>query len=137
MEAIIREMLNAKGRPFASVKHEAKPIGGAAEQLSFVIDDGPKAKVKAVVFDGNQVYSDGKLAGKMKKIKPSGFWNLSWLGGKTTYTESKWLGEPPDPGDQKRLEDFYLNNGYVTARVGSAADQLHGREVGHRSRRSR
>jgi outer membrane protein insertion porin family len=119
VEAIIREMLNAKGRPFASVKHEAKPIGGAAEQLSFVIDDGPKAKVKEVVFDGNQVYSDGKLAGKMKKIKPSGFWNLSWLGGKTTYTESKWLGEPPDPGDQKRLEDFYLNNGYVTARVGS------------------
>jgi outer membrane protein insertion porin family len=118
VEAIIREMLNAKGRPFASVKHEAKPIGGAAEQLSFIIDDGPKAKIKAVVFDGNNVYSDGKLAGKMKKIKPSGFWNLSWLGGKTTYTEGKWLGEPPDPGDQKRIEDFYLNNGYVTARVG-------------------
>jgi outer membrane protein insertion porin family len=118
VEAIIREMLNAKGRPFATVKHEAKPIGGAAEQLSFTIDDGPKAKIKSVVFDGNHVYSDGKLAGKMKKIKPSGFWNLSWLGGKTTYTESKWLGEPPDPGDQKRLEDFYLNNGYVTARVG-------------------
>jgi outer membrane protein insertion porin family len=118
VEAIIREMLAAKGRPFATVKHEAKPIGGAAEQLSFTIDDGPKAKVKSVVFDGNHVYSDGKLAGKMKKIKPSGFWNLSWLGGKTTYTDSKWLGEPPDPGDQKRIEDFYLNNGYVTARVG-------------------
>jgi outer membrane protein insertion porin family len=118
VEAIIREMLNAKGRPFASVKHEAKPIGGAAEQLSFTIDDGPKAKVKKIEFDGNTVYSDGKLAGKMKKIKPSGFWNLSWLGGKSTYTESKWLGEPPDPGDQKRIEDFYLNHGYVTARVG-------------------
>ncbi len=118
VEAILREMLNAKGRPFATVKHEAKPIGGAAEQLSFTIDDGPKAKVKAVDFDGNTVYSDGKLSGKLKKIKPSGFWNLSWMGGKTTYTESKWLGEPPDPGDQKRIEDFYLNNGYVTARVG-------------------
>jgi outer membrane protein insertion porin family len=118
VEAIIREMLNAKGRPFANVKHEAKPIGGAAEQLSFTIDDGPKAKVKKIEFDGNTVYSDGKLAGKMKKIKPSGFWNLSWLGGKSTYTESKWLGEPPDPGDQKRIEDYYLNNGYVTARVG-------------------
>ncbi len=118
VEAIIREMLNAKGRPFASVKHEAKPIGGAAEQLSFTIDDGPKAKVQKIEFDGNTVYSDGKLASKMKKIKASGFWNLSWLGGKSTYTESKWLGEPPDPGDQKRIEDFYLNNGYVTARVG-------------------
>jgi len=118
VEAIVREMLNAKGRPFATVKHEAKPIGGAAEQLSFTIDDGPKAKVKKVEFDGNEVFSDGKLAGKMKKIKPSGFWNLSWLGGKTTYTEGKWMGEPPEPGDQKRLEDFYLNHGYVTARIG-------------------
>jgi outer membrane protein insertion porin family len=118
VEAIVREMLQAKGRPFATVKHEAKPIGGAAEQLSFTIDDGPKAKIKKIEFDGNGVYSDGKLAGKMKKLKPSGFWNLSWLGGKSTYTESKWLGEPPDPGDQKRIEDFYLNHGYVTARVG-------------------
>jgi outer membrane protein insertion porin family len=119
VEGIIREMLNAKGRPFATVKHEAKPIGGAAEQLSFTIDDGPKAKVKSVEFDGNQVFSDGTLRGKMKKIKPAGFWNWSWIGGKSTYTEEKWLGEAPDPGDQKRLEDFYLNHGYVTARIGS------------------
>jgi outer membrane protein insertion porin family len=119
VEAIVREMLNAKGRPFATVRHEAKPIGGAAEQLSFTIDDGPKAKVKEIVFDGNEVFSDGKLAGRMKKIKAAGFWNLSWLGGKSKYTESRWLGEPPDVGDQKRLEDFYLNHGYVTARIGA------------------
>ena len=71
------------------------------------------------MFDGNEVFSDGKLAGRMKKIKAAGFWNLSWLGGKSKYTESRWLGEAPDVGDQKRLEDFYLNHGYVTARVGA------------------
>jgi outer membrane protein insertion porin family len=119
VEAILRDMLNAKGRPFATVRHEAKPIGGSAEQLSFVIDDGPKAKVKEIVFEGNEAFSDGKLAGRLKKIKASGFWNLSWLGGKTKYTEAKWRGEPPDPGDQKRLEDFYLNHGYVTAQIGA------------------
>ncbi len=119
VEAIVREMLDARGRPFATVKHEAKPIGGAAEQLSFTIDDGPRAKVKEIVFDGNDVFSDGTLAGRMKKIKASGLWNLSWLGGKSSYTESRWLGEPPDVGDQKRLEDFYLDHGYVTARIGA------------------
>jgi outer membrane protein insertion porin family len=119
VEAIVKEMLAQKGRPFATVKHEAKNIGGAGQQLSFVIDEGPKAKVHAIVFDGNEVFSDGKLRGKMKKIKQPGFTNLSWLGGKTTYTEDKWLGGEEDPrGDRGRLEDFYLNHGYVTARIG-------------------
>ena len=40
--------------PSRTVKHEAKNIGGAGQQLSFVIDDGPKAKVNEIVFDGNK-----------------------------------------------------------------------------------
>jgi outer membrane protein insertion porin family len=119
VEAILREMLNQKGRPFGTVKHEAKTIGGAGQQLSFVIDDGPKAKIDEIVFEGNEVYSDATLRGKMKKIKEPGLFNLSWLGGKTTYTEDKWLGGEEDPrGDRGRIEDFYLDHGYVTARVG-------------------
>ena len=47
-------MLADKGRPFATVKHEAKTIGGAGVQVSFVIDDGPKAKIKEIDFDGQQ-----------------------------------------------------------------------------------
>jgi outer membrane protein insertion porin family len=119
VEAIIKEMLAQKGRPFATVKHDSKRIGGAGTQVSFIVDDGPKARVKEITFDGNHVFSDAKLRGHMKKIKQGGFWNLSWVGGKTTYTEDKWLGGQEDPrGDQGRLEDFYLNNGYVTAKVG-------------------
>jgi len=119
VEAIIKEMLAVKGRPFATVRHEAKNIGGSGQQLSFVIDEGPKAKIDEVVFDGNTVFSDDTLKGKMKKVKEPGLFNLSWLGGKTTYTEDKWLGGEQDPrGDRGRLEDFYLNHGYVTARIG-------------------
>ena len=119
VEAIIKEMLAAKGRPFATVKHEAKNVGASGQQLSFVIDEGAKAKVKEIVFDGNDVFSDDTLRGKMKKVKQPGLFNLSWLGGKTTYTEEKWLGGQEDPrGDRGRIEDFYLNHGYVTARVG-------------------
>ncbi|HSB61340.1 MAG TPA: outer membrane protein assembly factor BamA, partial [Vicinamibacteria bacterium] len=119
VEAIIKEMLFQKGRRFASVKHDSKRIGGAGTQVSFIIDDGLRTKVKEIVFDGNTVFSDGKLRGQMKKVKEAGFWNLSWLGGKATYTDQKWLGGEDDPrGDQGRIEDFYLNHGYVTARVG-------------------
>ncbi len=119
VEKIIKEMLAQKGRPFATVRHEAKTIGGSGQQLSFIIDDGPKAKVHEIVFDGNHVFDDGKLRGRMKKIKQPGPFTLSWLGGKTTYTEDKWLGGEEDPrGDRGRLEDFYLDHGYVTARIG-------------------
>jgi outer membrane protein insertion porin family len=115
VETILREMLAEKGRPFATVKHEAKPVGGSGMQVSFIVSDGPKAKVRQIEFVGNTVFSDGKLRGQMKKVKQHGFWNMTWLLGKTTYTPDKWQG--PE-GDQKRLEDFYLNHGYVTASVG-------------------
>ncbi len=119
VETVIKEMLDQKGRPFGSVKHDAKTIGGAGMQVSFVIDDGPKAKVKRIEFEGNKVFAGGKLRGRMKKIKPAGFFNLSWIGDKSTYTEAKWSGGSEDPrGDHGRLEDFYLNHGYVTARIG-------------------
>ena len=116
VETILKEMLAEKGRPFATVRHEAKPVGGSGMQVSFVVDEGPKAKVKHIDFVGNEKFSDKKLRGQMKKIKQHGFWNLTWLLGKTTYTPEKWSG--PE-GDQKRLEDFYLNHGYVTASIGS------------------
>jgi outer membrane protein insertion porin family len=116
VESILREMLAEKGRPFATVKHETKSVGGAGLQLSFTIDDGPKARVQSIEFEGNTVFPDAKLRGRMKGIKQAGFWNLSWLGGKTTYTEEKWAD--PQEGDRKRLEDFYLDHGYVTASIG-------------------
>jgi outer membrane protein insertion porin family len=112
VEAIIRQMLVDKGRPFASVKHEAKVVGGAGYQVSFILDDGPQAKVQNISFEGNQICSDGKLRGKMKKIKGKGFTSLTWITGKNKFTEEAWSE------DQKNLRDFYLNKGYVTASIG-------------------
>jgi outer membrane protein insertion porin family len=112
VEGIVKEMLVEAGHPSATVRHETKVLGASGTQISFVIDEGPKAKVKTIQFSGNSVFSDSALRHHMKKIKEAGFWNLSWIGGKTTYTEEKWAE------DQKNLRGFYLDNGYVTAEVG-------------------
>ena len=61
-----------RAAPSRTVKHEAKNIGGAGQQLSFVITDGPKAKIKEISFDGNTVFSDAKLRGKLKNLKAAG-----------------------------------------------------------------
>ena len=106
-------------------------MGSAGQQLSFIIDEGPKTKIKEIVFEGNTVFSDRRLRFRMGKLKPAGFFNLSWLSGKTTYAESKWLGDDEDPrGDRGRIEDLYLNKGYVTARVGNPTDHVQRRQVG-------
>ena len=76
VEEAIQQMLDHRGRPFATVKHDPKAIGGAGQQVSFVIDDGPRAKVREIAFAGNQEFSDGKLRGRLRKVKPAGFWNL-------------------------------------------------------------
>jgi outer membrane protein insertion porin family len=122
VEAIIREMLAAKGRPFATVTHDARAVGGAGYQVSFTIDEGPKARVKEIVFTGNRVFSDAALKRRMKKIKEAvGAQDVlsivtsptRW--GKTTYTEERWTDRE---GDKARLEELYLNHGYVTASIG-------------------
>jgi outer membrane protein insertion porin family len=125
VESIVKAMLAEKGRPFATVRHDAKSIGPAGLQVSFVVDEGPRAKVKRVDFVGNDVFSDGDLRGRMKKIKGDGGWKpfslftapLRW--GKRTYVPERW--DDPREGDKARLQDFYLDRGYVTATIGEPA----------------
>jgi outer membrane protein insertion porin family len=112
VEAIIERLLHEKGHPFGEAKHDAKVLGGTGLQISFSIEDGPKAKVKTIEFVGNEVFSDGKLRGQMEEIKQAGFWNLAWLSGKTKFTEEKW------ETDAGHVRDFYLGEGYVEASVG-------------------
>jgi outer membrane protein insertion porin family len=116
VEQVVRAMLAAKGRPFATVSHAAQPIGPSSLQVSFTIDDGALTRVRAIEFEGNRAMSDATLRGAMKALKPSGFWNPGWLSGKSTYNEAKW--SDPHEGDRRRLLDFYLDRGYVTAAVG-------------------
>jgi outer membrane protein insertion porin family len=123
VEAIIKQMLEEKGRPFAKVKHEAKPVGSGGVQVTFNIDDGTRIKVGQIDITGNSVFEDAQIKRSMKSVKESGFFNLSWLSGKTTWTDDKW--HDPQEGDRRRVEDFFLNNGYVTATVGEPKITYH------------
>jgi outer membrane protein insertion porin family len=110
-EGIVRRMLGEKGYLFATVKHEAKPLGGSGVQVSFVIADGLRARLRQVDIEGNQAFGDGTLKRRLK-TKERGVWNLSWLTGSDVYKADSW------DEDQKRLTDFYLDQGHVLASVG-------------------
>lgn len=122
VEGIVSQMLADKGHPFGKVKHDAKSLGGAGYQVSFIIEDGPRAKVKEIDFVGNEIFSDDDLRGAMKKVRAGsaddviGIVTAPLRWGKNTFTEEKW--SDPQEGDKKRLQDHYLDHGYVTASIG-------------------
>src|SRR5260221_6837649 len=89
VEHILREMLADKGRPFATVRHDAKPVGSSGLQVSLVVDDGPKAKAKRVAFVGNHAFSDATLAPHMTNIPLRRHTALGWLLGPTTCTSGQ------------------------------------------------
>ena len=86
---VIREMMVEKGFQEAKVEpyHEALPGGPKSVALKFKVTEGPKIKISNVDFVGNKVFSDGKLAGKMKTNKGGGFWIFP---GSSVYQEDKF-----------------------------------------------
>ena len=108
---VIREIYAEKGYNDVKVstKTEALPAGPKLQHLTFEINQGPKYKLKEVVFDGNSAFSDATLRSQIKENKPS---SLMGLMGGGTYLEAKFAE------DAELVNEFYLNKGYVQARVG-------------------
>ena len=112
VEGLIRGLLAEDGYQDAKVTHEIRELAGGPKlvHLAFVIEEGPKVKIKEIEFDGNQEVSDGKLRGQMKENKAPGFFSFFRGGG--TYKETRY------EEDAERVEAYYRNEGYITARVG-------------------
>ncbi|MET0556284.1 MAG: outer membrane protein assembly factor BamA [Vicinamibacteria bacterium] len=111
-EGVVKRMLGEKGYLFASVRHQAQPLGGSGVQVSFVIEDGLRARVRHLDFSGNQAFSDGQLR-KRLKLRERRFWNFAWLTGADVYDPQKW------EEDERRLRDFLLDRGHVQASLGT------------------
>jgi outer membrane protein insertion porin family len=119
VETALRERLAHEGRPFATVRHDTEELADGGVRVSFVIDDGPKTRVNEVEFTGNQAFSDGRLRRELKRLKPPGFWSLSWLGKRGGWSADAWSGGGEDPlGDRERLRRFYLKHGYADVQLG-------------------
>src|SRR5262245_9899964 len=112
VKGVISELYSEKGYTYARIDTALKPLpdGPKLVQLTFNIDEGPKAQIREVVFDGNKAFSDGKLRGQLKENKPKSW--LSWITSAGTYQESKFAD------DAQAVEEFYGNKGFARARIG-------------------
>ena len=112
VESVVRSFMASKGYQYAEVTHELKPLpsGPKLVNLTFNVEEGPKVKIKKIEFEGNKAMSDGDLAGEMKHNKAA-HW-LSFITSRGVYQEAMF------EEDADRIQAFYRDKGYISARVG-------------------
>jgi outer membrane protein insertion porin family len=108
---VLKDILAEKGHPEAKVEVEVEEISATAVALVFNVDEGPRVRVKEIVFVGaNNKFSQRSLRGAMKLVKESGL--FSAFTSKDIYFRDKLLD------DLVRVQRFLGSKGYLQAKVG-------------------
>ncbi len=92
----------------AKVDYQLRELDHNQADLEFVIEEGKKVRIREILIEGNQAYSDKEIR-KIMKTKKKGF--FSWL------TTAGDLDSQKLAQDIARIEDHYHNSGYADARV--------------------
>jgi outer membrane protein insertion porin family len=114
-EVVIKDLLAAHGRQFATVKATYERIAATnAVKLDFIIDEGPKVKVGAIKFVGNKAFSDEKLIRSMHNDRPIAI----PLGITFIPIMSKTFDRPKlDEDLEVGIRGLYQNHGYFKVNV--------------------
>ena len=115
VKKVLLDMLAEKGYQFATVTPDVKTLPGGPKlvNLTFTVDEGPQVKIRDVVFIGNKAVTASALKRQMKNNKGHG--PFSWLTGASSYQEGKF------EEDAEKVQSYYRDKGYYTARVGDPA----------------
>ncbi|MBF0528007.1 MAG: outer membrane protein assembly factor BamA [Deltaproteobacteria bacterium] len=105
----LKKLYREKGYYKADIKYTTETQAPKTVAVKYVIDEGSRLYVKSIEFIGNKEFSSRQLRGQME-IKER--WFLSWI------TDSGILKQDILKDDVTRLMSFYLNNGYIKAKVG-------------------
>jgi outer membrane protein insertion porin family len=100
----IRKLYFEQGYRFADISYRVEDVRGGVK-VTYVITEGPKAVIRGIVVEGNNVLSDWYILNKVTKTKIDRFYN-------TKVLDEKVLEE-----DFRRIEEAYANRGYVRAKV--------------------
>ncbi len=110
---VLLELLAAHGHLSAKVDPQLRRVPPSSLELTFKIDEGPKVKVGEIDIVGNTAFSDKDVIRAMKNLHPYGIPHSILFEDMfaKTYDPSK-LDE-----DKSRVQVFYQDHGYFTARV--------------------
>ncbi|MCZ8183303.1 MAG: outer membrane protein assembly factor BamA [Beijerinckiaceae bacterium] len=120
--ARIREIYARQGRAAADVNAQVTTQADGRIDVTFSIREGDKTGVSAIVFQGNQAFSNWKLKGVMQTTE-SNF--LSFLKSTDIYDPDRIAA------DLEAIRRFYLKNGYADFRIVSSDAQLDAARKGY------
>lgn len=107
---VLKELLAARGHPNATIEERKDEVSATSTALTFVIDEGDRVRVVEVQFEGNEVFSDGKLRGSMKYVKEAGL--ISRFRGQDILDREKL------DVDMRLVDNYMRSKGYLQARHG-------------------
>ncbi|MFN0110038.1 MAG: outer membrane protein assembly factor BamA [Blastocatellia bacterium] len=107
---VLKELLAEKGHPDAKVSIEVEDISATTVALIFSVEEGPRVRVKEIVFTGaRDGFSQRKLRGAMKLVKESGL--ISTFTSKDIYFKEKLQD------DLERVKYFLGTKGYLQSKI--------------------
>ncbi len=106
---LIESMYREKNYHSVKVDYEIKPLDNNQADLKFIIDEGDKLYVTSIKFEGNKAFDEDELKDAIETSEKGFFF---WLTSSGDYDRSQ------ADQDANRLSTFYLNQGYIHARVG-------------------
>jgi outer membrane protein insertion porin family len=105
----VKGLYDTKGYYNAEIKYDLHKEGEKDIRVVFTITENDRLSIKTISFKGNRAFTDKEL----KKTMTLSEWSLfSFL------TDSGILKKEQLTQDLSRINAFYLNNGYINARVG-------------------
>ncbi len=107
---VLKELLAARGHPNATIEERRDEVSATSTAVTFVINEGDRVRVVEVQFEGNQVFSDGKLRGAMRYVREAGL--LSRFRGQDILDREKL------DVDLRLVDNYMRSKGYLQARHG-------------------
>lgn len=110
LEQAIKKLYEERGYRFAGIHIDIQDGGLGEKRVLITVDEGGRVKIGRVDFEGNEVFSPGKLRRQMEKTKKS---NLLTRIRKRDVFNSATIDE-----DLDKVKDLYRRFGYKDVEVG-------------------
>ncbi len=104
----IRKLYFSKGYYGVRVEHQIEPLDTNEVVITFRITEGPKGRIKKILFKGNQRIKSSEL----KKVMATKQWSLFSL-----LTKTGVLDEDVLKNDVQLLTAYYYDHGYLDAKI--------------------
>lgn len=107
---VLKELLAESGYPNATITERRDEVSATSTALTFEINQGDRVRVVDIQFEGNQIFSDGKLRSQMKYVKEAGL--ISRFKGQDILHRDKL------EFDLRAVDNYMRSKGYLQARHG-------------------